>query len=1121
MKKKIVLFLLILFFVTSVIAVYVNNFHNINLTTLSSDDALNGITINVTINTTLVYINISNNITATEAYVVNASNAKLLFFSTIVDNKAYFNQTLIEGERYYVVVGSDRSSYTRIAGTTAYPIKATHLNYTRGVYYGWAGNQWVNDSGSGYNFVDIVTDTSVNQEYLMNSQGILLNTLSAGSDTQYYGYTINITKNTTLIGLLKANEVTTSNVYIYNSSYNLILNVSFSGNKANISLPVYEDRQYHIVTGSNGNTYYQDARAATYPIRTQRLIFLRGVYFDKGGLELWYNSTGTAYNYMNILTTDFPATSGFNVTSNVSDNADRYAWNNGTLVNVSLNLLSFTFQTNVKSNCSARLNASQNYTQMVETNANYKMATTETLSHSYTMYDNISTGNHCVYISCINMFRAEPATNSTTSGCLNLSRNVENKIPTFDFNFTLQNISHSKNLTYDINCTDFEANTITYFDNTTLFDINDSTGLIFDEPLQNETGIYIINITCGDIAGGNVSQSLNYSISDATPTMSSPSIFPDPATASQTVCANSTYLDIDGDAGRVDVNWTVGGVLKKTLIYNGILNGTVIGVGSSECLSTIYYSQGSNIAVYFWAQNGSLIGTAVTDNITIDTPPTLLKNYTIPTFPKFNDWFNVYVNVSDAENNSIAYVNFTIKAPNGTIIINNINGTKVAEGEINESRWNSSGVQATAYGLWNWSWIASDSLLTTSGSGYFDTEYPTIKIYHPSKDYGKNTNIPLNYTITDLTQIKNCSYMIVNATNSSQIIKNSTQLNCTQYVNFLIFFNSTFNNQTLILNVTDSFNNTNSTNITFLLEQDTSPPNIAITAPTGSYSSTNGISLVFNASDKYLNSTGCWYKVTLSTGGSTGADHIDLNSCNVSTTFNVASSDTNYIMFVSAYDDANNYTANSSFSVVQPVSGAVGGGGGGGVTISYLPEDIEFEVVSSQGGTFYDFYLQKGGEKTREIKIINKKNEIKDLTFSCIGDVCPWVKFKDNKMSIPTKTTAYNSFTVTAPSILDDGDYNFKIKAEYKQVSGYLDVLVKIRWYSFITKELHFKPFKDVGAIDVPLFALLFFVFLIVLFVTLFILNLLIKDNKTRDLIPLLSVGNALLFIIVVGLLTA
>ena len=115
----------------------------------------------------------------------------------------------------------------------------------------------------------------------------------------------------------------------------------------------------------------------------------------------------------------------FNTTWNISSannlKENNNTWPDGT-VNISSNLLSFTVQTNITSNMSCSIGNDLNYTAMVSLNANYKAATTDTVQHAYTVYDNISIGSNCLYCSLLSSpGNLENGANSTT-GCLSIRR---------------------------------------------------------------------------------------------------------------------------------------------------------------------------------------------------------------------------------------------------------------------------------------------------------------------------------------------------------------------------------------------------------------------------------------------------------------------------------------------------------------------------------------------------------------------------------------------------------------------------------------------------------------------------------------------------------------------------
>ena len=108
-----------------------------------------------------------------------------------------------------------------------------------------------------------------------------------------------------------------------------------------------------------------------------------------------------------------------------------------------------------------------------------------------------------------------------------------------------------------------------------------------------------------------------------------------------------------------------------------------------------------------------------TNTITINLPPTINSNAASPSLPIEDQQVYIYANVTD-DNNNLLWVNFTITAPNGTVIVNNQNASS-NNGDI----WNSSSFNASSIGIWSWNITTSDGLSTTQTSNNF-----TIASWH-------------------------------------------------------------------------------------------------------------------------------------------------------------------------------------------------------------------------------------------------------------------------------------------------------------------------------------------------------------------------------------------------------
>ena len=91
---------------------------------------------------------------------------------------------------------------------------------------------------------------------------------------------------------------------------------------------------------------------------------------------------------------------------------------------------------------------------------------------------------------------------------------ILNTAPTFNQTISNQTANAGQPFTTRFNCSDTaDGDTITYWDNTTLFNIDSSTGEINDNATQEENNSHFINITCDD-GTANTSQTFYYQVLD-------------------------------------------------------------------------------------------------------------------------------------------------------------------------------------------------------------------------------------------------------------------------------------------------------------------------------------------------------------------------------------------------------------------------------------------------------------------------------------------------------------------------------------------------------------------------------------------------------------------------------
>ncbi|MBU1004679.1 MAG: PKD domain-containing protein, partial [Nanoarchaeota archaeon] len=79
-----------------------------------------------------------------------------------------------------------------------------------------------------------------------------------------------------------------------------------------------------------------------------------------------------------------------------------------------------------------------------------------------------------------------------------LTVNDVNLAPQFDEVLQNQTAIEDQSFTYDINCSDADGDTLIYFDNSSLFNIDPATGLINFIPTNSDVGAYDVEIICSD-----------------------------------------------------------------------------------------------------------------------------------------------------------------------------------------------------------------------------------------------------------------------------------------------------------------------------------------------------------------------------------------------------------------------------------------------------------------------------------------------------------------------------------------------------------------------------------------------------------------------------------------------
>ncbi|MFH1376419.1 MAG: DNRLRE domain-containing protein [Candidatus Woesearchaeota archaeon] len=276
---------------------------------------------------------------------------------------------------------------------------------------------------------------------------------------------------------------------------------------------------------------------------------------------------------------------------------------------------------------------------------------------------NFTTDNSMIGIYSISI-SVNDSLGANTSGTFNLAINDQPNITSLPGNVTLEDQS------FEINISDLVTDTVgtlTFFDNSTFFDINSSTGLINFTPGQNETGNHTINITVTDNYGLNDSKIWSLNI---TPVNDAPSFTnisnetiavglqftlqinaTDEENDTITYYDNSTFFTINQTTGLI--NFTVNNSMVGTHIINITANDT----SSAAYSDTFKLIINTNAAPIFGK------------NFTININPNI-DTYVDSEFPDTDYRGNEYLQISGGDTTRRIYLNFsTATLPTSTSFI--------------------------------------------------------------------------------------------------------------------------------------------------------------------------------------------------------------------------------------------------------------------------------------------------------------------------------------------------------------------------------------------------------------------------------------------------------------------
>ena len=314
---------------------------------------------------------------------------------------------------------------------------------------------------------------------------------------------------------------------------------------------------------------------------------------------------------------------------------------------------------------------------------------------------------------------------------------------------------------------------------------------------------------------------------------------------------------------------------------------------------------------------------------TTNLAPTVISNYTLPPSPAFNDNFNWYVEVNGTEKDDrIEYVNMTITYPNGTIMLNAINGSSNYTSATGFYNFSSPAFKADDGGTYTLTADVKENTTTplvsiTKTFNISDDQAPNVTIVVPTNNSQivGSSSVAFNFSTNDNRRVRSCFYYLDMTGNNVSIS------NC---ANFTLTLGTGNHNMTIFAN--DSLNNVGRAYVNFSLANDTQAPNLTISTPTGTQTSRT-VTANFNITDNSALSL-CRYNITDGSGVFAGgiSENRIISNCatNSSLTFTVNADLSNLRFNLWANDTSGNFNSTfSTFTVDTAVSGGSPGGGGG------------------------------------------------------------------------------------------------------------------------------------------------------------------------------------------------
>ena len=326
-------------------------------------------------------------------------------------------------------------------------------------------------------------------------------------------------------------------------------------------------------------------------------------------------------------------------------------------------------------------------------------------------------------------------------------------------------------------------------------------------------------------------------------------------------------------------------------------------------------------------------------------------------------------------------------------------------------------------GLYYFNTTALDILANSNST---ETRQVRIDTANPQISYGTRTetnntvitrsNIFINATVSDDT-FANMTFNLYNSSHSN--VKNQTNFTTTAFANFtglsdgLYYFN---------VSTVDLLLHTNQTT-TYNITIDTTAPNATVVSPSGTVTSQQQTIDV----DADAGFDACTINITR--GQIVEFGNVLLPSCNTADFF--LPQDGEYTVHLAINDSYNNVRyVNKTFTLQMIITPSTETSGGGSSTVTSVSTQsvngTAFTLETDKGGSQYEINVVQGSIEYREIIIKNNENKVRNVKFSCVGEMCDYIKLSNQTIKLKGINSSEEiiSFTLEAPQ-------NFELK-EYK-----------------------------------------------------------------------------------------